>query len=690
MATTGLRSFASGLAGIQGARDRKDQEDYNERRLGLLEATDKREQAAADLEAKQAEYNKLYTSGRDNEWIMLGAGKGGEGGVGLTDKLKQSMTDAGSNAQKFAIANINAGGASKFPPGFQVTDLEAKGTNEKGEELFAARGNYNGDPKAFGALTVTGSNDPDAEVKLFTRDELFEQLQQSFRTTDGGVLYGQTVVDINSLSNSRDLINAYNSDQITDKAKELGGPELQREVSSIIVSTRDPEAKGELIEKLADDFQVETVSEVPKQPSQATTDDYDDFVSGAPTESESTESDPDVETSSSDNEKPVMESPATMESQTSTNRVAQLEKEIEDIENRKTGSRRANVKLAQKKRAELERLREQSEPERPTNLSGRNAKFASTPATPEEAMPPIVEQNVAPALEGKTTEEIDKVVDEGGINASPEVIAEAAEDLQKEGIQSAADLAKLPLRKQLFAYALITASTPIGTERNAVRNQMLNVLETGISDRGKSIVDAQKAQTAAGRLGFDIRNNQDKLLKEGTDAAVRVNKALVNAVYKDEDGQATFAQLTTPKANEIANTIFPTAMAEYEGFMLRGQTAAAEALRPQMNAAISFVVQGLIKDGNETLLDSFLTFFNPEPQGQFNGDLSNIFLQDVRKNKKGEIIGGDIVYYEGNRETGDRIDVSRLQAINDNLAKMVLDAAASNTERRLKQSRRDA
>ena len=124
-----------------------------------------------------------------------------------------------------------------------------------------------------------------------------------------------------------------------------------------------------------------------------------------------------------------------------------------------------------------------------------------------------------------------QVVDEGGINASPEVIAEAAEDLQKEGIQSAADLAKLPLRKQLFAYALITASTPIGTERNAVRNQMLNVLETGISDRGKSIVDAQKADTAARRLNFDIRNNQDKLLKEGTDAAVRVNKALVDAIY---------------------------------------------------------------------------------------------------------------------------------------------------------------
>ena len=218
MATTGLRSFASGLAGIQGARDRKDQEDYNERRLGLLEDENTRAQADFDLKAKRDEYNKLYIAGRDNGWIMQNAGKAREGSVGLTDTLKQSMTDVGSNAQKFAIANINAGGASKFPPGFKVTDLEARGTNEKGEELFAARGNYNGDPETFGALTVTGSNDPDAEVKLFTRDELFEQLQQAFRTTDGGVLYGQTVVDVNSLSNSIDLINAYNSDKLYAQA----------------------------------------------------------------------------------------------------------------------------------------------------------------------------------------------------------------------------------------------------------------------------------------------------------------------------------------------------------------------------------------------------------------------------------------------------------------------------------------
>lgn len=124
--------------------------------------------------------------------------------------------------------------------------------------------------------------------------------------------------------------------------------------------------------------------------------------------------------------------------------------------------------------------------------------------------------------------------------------------------------------------------------------------------------------------------------------------------------------------------------------MRRGNILAAEALRPQMNAGISFVVQSIVKDGEETLLNSFLTFFNPNPQGQFNGDLSNIFLVDVKRNEAGDIIGGELAYYERNRETGNRIDISQLQAINDNLAKIVLDAAKYNTEQKLKQSGRDA
>jgi len=800
MATSALSGFASGLAGYQGARDRKDQKDYNERRLGLLEAQNTREQADFDSKQKQAGLNKLYTAGRDNEWIMQGAGKGGEDGIGLTDKLKEGFTVTGSNAQKFAIANINAGGASKFPPGFKVTVIESKGTNENGEEVFAARGNYNGDPESFGVLTVTGSNDPDADTKLFTRDELFEQTQQAFRTTDGGVLYGQTLIDLHDRRNSVDLINAYHTDQLADKAKQVGGPELQREVSSVIASATNPEDKAETIGKLAEDLQVDLASEVPKQAqgvSQSTVDAYDDFVSGG-----SAKPAPSLATPPSDNKKPVMESPVTTVSQTSTGRVApdqlvtdgdrrlqaamdeyrertgsemppemieefvandiapapagqsqlpssnvtadggdltevaRLEDELASIEARKTSGSPANVAAANKKREEIAAAKGQAssrstrpmpargaaefnrqldegdltlKPQPESNLKENVQSFVDSvfpKASPArgaeeynrqveagEIMPPVVEEKAAPALEGKTVKQIDDDLDNDRLPGlkDPEVIEAAAEDLRKEGVETVADLAKLSRRKQLLAYAMIVASTPNDGNRVNVRNQLINVLETGISDRGKSIVDAQKANTAAERLSFDIRVNRDNLIKEGTDAANEANQALVDAIYKDEDGKATFAQLNMAKANEVANTLFPPVFTQWQGFMRRGNILAAEALRPQMNAGISFVVQSLVKDGEETLLDSFLTWFNPDPQGQFNGDLSNIFLQDVKTDEKtGEIIGGDIVYYEGNTETGNRLDVSQLQAINDNLAKIVLDAAKYNTEQKLKQSGRDA
>jgi len=202
-------------------------------------------------------------------------------------------------------------------------------------------------------------------------------------------------------------------------------------------------------------------------------------------------------------------------------------------------------------------------------------------------------------------------------------------------------------------------------------------------------VDAQKADTAARRLYFDAQVRNDNLRKEGWDAAATANEELINAMYKNEDGDIVPAQLTKAKANEVANTLFPKVLTQWAGFLDRGNIAAAEALRPQLNAGISFVVQSLVKDGEETLLDSFLTWFNPDPQGQFNGDLSNIFLADVKKNQDGEIIGGELVYVERNQETGNRLDISQLQAINDNLALMVLKAAKLNTEQRLKQSGRD-
>ena len=797
MATSGLRGFASGLAGIQGARDRKAQEDYNERRLGLLEAQNQREQAKFDLEEKQAGYNAIYTTGRKEKWIMQGAGKGGEDGIGLTDKLKEGFTVPGSNAQKFAIANINAGGASKFPSGFQVTTIESAGTNEDGEEVFLARGNYNGDPETFGALTVTGSNDPDAEAKLFTRDELFEQTQQAFRTTDGGVLYGQTIFDVNDFSNSRDLINAWNADRVTDEALKVGGPELQREVSSVLASTSDPKEKGELIENLADDFQVETVSEVPKQPSQATVDDYDDFVSGG-----SAKPAPNLATPPSGDKKPVMESPVTTVSQTSTGRVApdqlvtdedrrlqaamdeyrertgsemppemieefvandiapapigqsqlpssnvtadggdltevaRLEDELASIEARKTSDSPANVAAANRKREEIAAAKEKQASSRPTrpmpargaaefnrqldegdltlkpqpesnfkeNVQGfidtvfpkaspaRGAEEYNRQVEAGEIMPPVVEEKAAPALEGKTVKQIDDDLDNDRLPQlkDPEVVQAAAEDLRKEGVETVADLAKLTPRKQLLAYAMIVASTPNDGNRVNVRNQLINVLETGLSDRGASVVQAQKADTAARRLYFDVMNRKDALIKEGVDAAVKANQALIDAVYKTEDDKIVPAQLNMRTANTIANTLFPNVLAQYEGFLRRGNEAAAEALRPQMNAGISFVVQSLVKDGEESLLDSFLTFFNPDPQGQFNGDLSNIFLEDVKRNEAGQIVGGTLVYVEGTRETGNRIDISDLRNINDNLAAIVLDSAKLNTEQKLKQSGRDA
>tara|TARA_R100001460_G_scaffold108023_2_gene158006 strand:+ start:6806 stop:8668 length:1863 start_codon:yes stop_codon:yes gene_type:complete len=582
-----------------------------------------REQSNFETVERARDYTNVFVRLRDQGLLTVDTDSNNPR-LRLSSAFNKRLSEGDPVAQQAAIDIANRGSKGKVPDGFTIDRIVSVKDAEGGTKFVVGGVNADG---SRGSLTEDGSSEDSALAKQFDGDELFKFTKFAFQDRDG-VLYGQRAVDLNSLANSYDLILANSQREALDRLD--GNPAIQRQAAATIASTQSPQEEVELTNSIRQDVGLPPV-EIPDEPIP----------------------EPEADPAPKDN----------------STRIAQLEDELATIENRKTGSRRANVRAAQKKRAEINRLKEEQEPEEQGFLS----RILTTPVQEPGAavLPTIVEERVAPVVANKTVAEIDEAIEKGEVPTDPETVAAAAQDLQEQGVETVQDIAKLDPRRQAFAYAMIVASTPNDGNRVAVRNQLINVLETGAADRGASSVAQQKADTASGRLSLDIANRADALAKEGTEAAVQANRDLVDAIFKDPEGNATFAQLTMQKANEVANTLFPTAFTQYEGFLRRGNTRAADALRPQLNAAISFVVQSVANDGDRGVLDSFLEFFNPDVQGQFNGDLSNIFVE-----------GDDLVYTQAGREAGNRISIGALRSINDNLAEIVVRAARVNTAKR--------
>jgi hypothetical protein len=332
------------------------------------------------------------------------------------------------------------------------------------------------------------------------------------------------------------------------------------------------------------------------------------------------------------------------------------------------------VRAAERKRAEIQRLKDESEPEPEGKgitgrvLAGRNRASGGSP------IPAQVEEAAAPVVEGKTIAEIDEGVDDNKLALSPEIAQAAAENLQAQGVNSAEDLVKLDDRQLAYAYAFITASTP-AAQRPGVRDKLINLLETGVSDRGDAAMKAQQIQNTRDRLILDSEQWIDKLSQRGATVANEALQEIIDTIYPvdEETGLASSARLTVQSANTLANRTFPKLLQAIEQFKASKNYAAWGQTTPTLNQAVSFVVQGLAEDGSPGLLASLGALFNPDPSGNYDADLSNIFLRD-----------GKLIYMQAGKPVGKPISIGQLKGINDNLASLVVQSA------KLNQARKDA
>lgn len=603
-----------------------------QRRIAAEQAA--REQSNFDRERLVESDNRLMAQGRREGYILADPKTGR---LRLSDTFNERLAAGDQAAQEFAIGVANRGSGNRVPAGFQIDEIKPiKG--QDGVTRYAV-GGANADGSR-GVLTVDGSSTDSSIAKQFDGSELAGFARLAFNSRNG-FLYNQNLVDLNSFQNSLDLVASQVAENVLDATQ--GNPEVQRAAGAVIANSETDEERVENINKLAADVGVEPIpQEIADQAKTQSDSDPESATTPAPTDNSA--------------------------------RIAKLEKELAAIEGRKTGASRANVRAAERKRAEIQRLKDESEPEgegiMSKVLAAQNRTFGGSP------IPAQVEEVVAPVVEGKTIAEIDEAVDNGELRVDPETARAAAEDLQNEGVNTAADLAKLDPRRQAFAYAMIIASTPNDGNRRAVRDQLINVLETGVSDRGAEARQQERLVLDQQKFIRQLRKDRDDLRKLNVPAIQKFTQELLDFNFDDEgrltgDRKAFFT---------TANRLIPSIQAQT--LLAENDPETRSLLQRTGNQALGLVLQNMAASGNYGgAVDSFVAAFRPDVNNNINADLTGI-------DSDGELIfygvrdGTDKDGRPTYRRQGEGVAITELRKINPDVANLLVKVAEDNMKAR--------
>jgi hypothetical protein len=363
--------------------------------------------------------------------------------------------------------------------------------------------------------------------------------------------------------------------------------------------------------------------------------------------------------------------------------IAKLEDELASIENRKTGSRRANVEAARKKRAEIDRLKKEQEPSTgPQWLGFEEAKFAMPePFEPEAEQ--VVKDTIEPIVtkpEGgvATPEEIDKKVD-AGVEVTENEQRAIAEDLQKQGVKTIQDIRNLDVFRQAMLYAMVTARAQPGAVREATRNNFISFITTG---RTEAEVEGFKANTArmnaltsANDLQLKIANYKDK---QQDDAGLIVD-GVYERIYSNNFNRST-GELTGDwsAVKQLANQELPRLWARAIG--AGGVPAAQKLYADATNSIMHVILQQLAERGESGgIVDSFISLFRSGVDGNISPDLSRIQ------------ISGDKIYYRKLREdgkaerAGEGVSYKELLKVSPEVAGLIKNIAEQNAQREAQQ-----
>ena len=668
--------------------------------------------AEGELAISQDENKRLQTTfDREQENLEIGdltnvAGKQGflsQNNPQLLDAtaLSAALAKGGPAVDRFALGILNNGTLPR-PEGFTYTAVN----RDPRTGVLSIVGQYdNGEP---GVLTEEGGSDPNENVVMLTPAQAANLLSDewvNFNVIEGAKTNAGVLFQFYSNANASDL--GVMEDQANLQARVVttidsqGDPAAAREFRRVLGSAESQEEKEEIVKQFAQEMDIE----IP-----ATIDIRGELVDYMPDPKTGFSGEVSLTAQQGTgigftNRKKVVEKLdrdiARLEASLETASPAQqrsIQEDINDLDAKRgeviSRANRTSLESVGAEIADLTKSRDRAAAIRKPYWQGKIDEKMKVQKDLEESLgmrTPVMstdaykqlENQVIARVESMTPEEVDTAVDNGELSFSPEAIATMRQRLQEAGVSNIQDISKLPTREQLSTRALLAVIAPDQTARDAARQEMNNLKETGTLSMSALQAGEQGVKEGTLRVRIDelARNLRNDIVaanaseQDRVDAASETTAAFIenaNKIFFGEEGGEV--NLSAKDAKRFSTMLLPQ-------MLQRASRATSESEAQQyqagLNTAISLVVASYAAEEEGGVGETLLSFFRQDAKDVATAtdfDLSRVEMET-------DASGRPSMFYslEAN---GARLDegvpATDLQKLDERIYNIVVNAATRN------------
>jgi hypothetical protein len=469
-------------------------------------------------------------------------------------------------------------------------------------------------------------------------------------------------VDRETLNRAEEEAQALTRQTISRQIYATGGIQAGREFEAMAASAKTPEERRKLYRALADDFGIELPEFTPEDQQSDAPSTQPEVILDESTQRFVTQLDKQI----------AMAEQRTNAMQDADNRKA-MEKNLAKLySTREKAIRKSNnatFKSVEDELAEAKSFLESARPGRKSYWQGevdrltqqRDGAIKSgvdTPATRTDGWKQL-EADVLSKVEGLSPEEVDDLVDRGLLKFTPETTAALRQRALELEINALSDVKKLPNSEELAFRAITSVFAEDPTSREAARQEMNNLTETGspsISGLNKGNLDnnamtaqaaMSNARTNAAKEARTSRQGNSATVKAATEDAGEFLINIDTAIDGDEQGEPGMG------AKRAIKRFFPPMALKLTAYS--GDPVALQTMYQGINAGVSRAFADVAAGGLGTsLVDDFVGIFTPSPSGDSGDfDLANVSINEA---------GNELTYIgPGRREQGASVSVRALE-----------------------------
>lgn len=621
-----------------------------------------------------------------------------------TERFREAIQNGDPKAQDFAARVIGQTRPERFAEGFQPTGFDF--STVPGSVVVQGSG-----PNGPGVVTRGGTSDPNDPVQPIPVDAFLQLLNKDLTDltlTGFGAQYLNLAAQKRAQGQalSREEANRAQAEQESlDRQSVLaplyaqGGQQAGRELEAILSGASAGESQ-QILKDLATNFGIQLPSVLANEgdPTGIPLAITDEMAQEKPFSerkysrdvTDQVESVTDIdygpfETGIRNKERKIDRLSRQADAETNPAKRAKLEDEIATLQGeRDQQARDLNAKIFGDVETEIEDIKAKlaSAPEgRKDYWAGELSRAEAerdklikqgvrTPAMESEGWAQL-EQDVLSRVRGLSPEEVDRLVDEGKLQFTPETTAVLRQRAAEVGITKIADIKKLPTEEELAYRAITSVFAPDPTTRENARREIDNLVTTGdvstsTSDRMRNETDRMTAESTFMRARASLAETE-RMLGKDADAQVTAANSYAQTWLKNINDA-----LLEGDAEQAIKAYFPSMVQEFNKY--RGNPLALKDLYTATNAGLSRVFADYADRGlGNRVVDKFVGLFNPNP----SDDPTDFKLERIRArfDANGRALFFNYVGPTG-RPQGEEVSVGLLRNAIGNAAVDVLVAAA--------------